>query len=240
MVQNYFINVSCLTSPGAGFQSLQSFVFTRLQLNSLDRMTILTPWGQREAPCPWGEFRHGLEARVLHTHALTHTPTPHGPPLPSSTCERLLSLYGQTPWASTGQSCQSCLLQNWILNKNIDFLLCKTSARQDFHHHPPPPFNAINWGRGWGGCDTKEQNRFQTDCLGNTAGIISTVTEQWKREAMSCTYSVKLKLVNHKETLLHSTGTSTQCSMVTKWEGNARKRGYMCTYCWFTLLYGRN
>ena len=52
MVQNYFINISCLTSPVAGFQSLQSFVFPGLQLNSLDRMTILTPWGQREAPCP--------------------------------------------------------------------------------------------------------------------------------------------------------------------------------------------
>ena len=147
---------------------------------------------------------------MLHTHALTHTPTPHGPPLPSSTCDRLPSLYGETPGASTGQSCQSCLLQNWILNKNIDFLLCKTAARQD-----PPPFNAINWGRGWGGCDTKEKNRLQTACLGNTAGIISTVTEQRKREAMSCRYSVKLKLVNHKETLLPNTGTSTQCPMVT-------------------------
>ena len=91
------------------------------------------------------------------SHVPSPEPGPHGPSIPSSTCDSLLSLYGSTPWASMGQSCQSCLLQNWILIKNIDFLLCKIAARKDFS----PPFNAINWGRGWEGCDTKEQNRFQ-------------------------------------------------------------------------------
>ena len=42
------------------------------------------------------------------------------------------------------------------------------------------------------------------------------------------------------ENLLYSTGNSTQCSVVTQREGNPRKRGYLCTCSWFTLLYNRN
>ena len=32
-----------------------------------------------------------------------------------------------------------------------------------------------------------------------------------------------------KENLLDGIGNSTQCSVVTKWEGNPKKRGYMYT-----------
>ena len=140
----------------ASFQSLQSFVFTRLQLNRLDKNDYTNTLGTKGSSLSLRRLQTWPGSlSAAHTHSHTHTP--HGPSIPSSTCDSLLSLYGSTPWASMGQSCQSCLLQNWILIKNIDFLLCKIAARKDFS----PPFNAINWGRGWEGCDTKEQNRFQ-------------------------------------------------------------------------------
>ena len=37
------------------------------------------------------------------------------------------------------------------------------------------------------------------------------------------------------ENLVHSTRNSTQCSVVTKWEGNPKKRGYMYMYSSLTL-----
>ena len=42
------------------------------------------------------------------------------------------------------------------------------------------------------------------------------------------------------ENLPYSTGSSTQCLWWPEWEGNLKKRGYMCTYNWFTLLYSGN
>jgi len=40
--------------------------------------------------------------------------------------------------------------------------------------------------------------------------------------------------------LLYSIGHSAHCSVVTKWEGNPKKKGRMYTYCWSILQYGRN
>lgn len=42
------------------------------------------------------------------------------------------------------------------------------------------------------------------------------------------------------ENLPHSTENSTQCSVVTKMEGNPKKWGYTSTHSWFSLLDSRN
>ena len=42
------------------------------------------------------------------------------------------------------------------------------------------------------------------------------------------------------ENLLYSSGNSTQCSVVPKWEGNPTQKEHVYMYSWFTLLYSRN
>ena len=40
----------------------------------------------------------------------------------------------------------------------------------------------------------------------------------------------------HNEKLLHGSGNPTQCSLVTKWEGNPQKKGYMYMFIWGSLV----
>ena len=65
---------------------------------------------------------------------------------------------------------------------------------------------------------------------------------QIKRGELTQTLLCAKQIANGK--LLHSTGSSAQCSVMPPflWDGSSRGRGYiyMYTYSWFTLLYSRN
>ena len=70
-------------------------------------------------------------------------------------------------------------------------------------------------------------------------------TEQEGDSGMNWENSIDMEAV-HSGKPLYSTGSSARCSVVTQeggtrgvLEGFLRKRGYMCTYIWFTWLYSR-
>ena len=50
-------------------------------------------------------------------------------------------------------------------------------------------------------------------------------------------YTLLYTTYTTNENLLYTTGNSTQCSVVTKWEGNPKKRGYVCVHaCVYTQI----